>query len=179
MKVQNISRNRKHERGISLLETVIAAALMIIGIGGVMSLFTVGASKNMSQGTQASRCTEYAQDKMEQLMALSFSDTNSDTTVIPTYTNTLATGTGLTSGGSVYPSAATTGYVDYVTEGSGTGAAIYSTQQTNSAYMRQWSIVLNSTDSNIKTITVSVKSLQSVVPGAAPTTTLVSMKKSF
>lgn len=180
MKARSGSQSRKHERGISLLETVVAAALMIIGIGGVMSLFTVAASKNMSQGTQASRCTEYAQDKMEQLMALSFSatltDTTSDTTQIPTAPTG---GYGLTPGGSIYPNAPTSGYVDYVTEGTGTGSAIFSTQQTTSAFVRQWSIVQNASDSNILTITVTVKSLQAVNTGAAPLTTLVSMKTKF
>ena len=176
MKLRVGSLNRKRERGISLLETVVAAGLMIVGIGGVMSLFTVGASKNMSQGTQASRCTEYAQDKMEQLMALSFTDTTSNTTVIPTATTG---GVGLTPGGSIYPNTFTANYVDYVTEGTGSTAAIFTTLQSNSAYERQWSIVSNATDPNIVTITVTVQSLQSVDRGAAPLTTLVSMKTKF
>jgi Tfp pilus assembly protein PilV len=189
MKVKGCFRSRKHERGMSLLETIVAATVMLIGIGGVMALFSVAGLKNASQGTQATRTTEYAQDKMEQLMALQFSDSSSDTTVVPTSSvstcvATTCTGLGgaLAAGasvGSTYPNAVTVGYVDYVTEGTGTGSAIYSTKQSNSAYMRQWSIAANSTDANIKTITVTVVSLRSVDQGPTPATTLVSRKTNF
>ncbi len=78
-----LSRDRKRERGMSLLETLVAASVMLIGITGVMALFMVVAATNQGQGTQATRCTEYAQDKMEQLMALNFEDAASNTAVIP------------------------------------------------------------------------------------------------
>ena len=183
MNIRKDSRNRNSERGISLLETLIAAVVMIIGIGGVMSLFAVGASKNMSQGTQASRCTEYAQDKMEQLMALQFNDTTSDTTKVITATSG---GSGLAPGGVAYPGTPQSMYFDYVSEVPGSGAVI-STSSSGASYLRQWTIVSNATDSNIVTITVWVKSLQSVDSGGAsgsaaslaPITTLVSMKTNF
>jgi Tfp pilus assembly protein PilV len=170
MKVRTGSGSRKHERGISLLETLFAAAVMLVGIAGVMALFTVAAMKNVSQGSQTTRCTDYAQDKMEQLMALSFSDTTSNTTQVPTAPTG---GPGLAVG-----SSPTVGYFDYVTEGTGTGAAIYPTVQTSSAYKRQWTIALT-TDPNIKTITVTVTALQKLDTGAIPTTTLVSQKTFF
>jgi len=177
------SRNRNSERGISLLETLIAAVVLIIGIGGVMSLFAVAASKNMSQGTQASRCTEYAQDKMEQLMALQFSDAASDTRYIIT---AASGGSGLSSGGVAYPGTPPDKYFDYVSEVPGSGAAI-STSSSGASYLRQWTIVQSATDNNILTITVWVKSLQSVDNGGvsgsatslAPMTTLVSVKTRF
>jgi Tfp pilus assembly protein PilV len=160
-----------------MLETLVATMVMLIGISGLMALFAIAAKKNVSQGSQASRCTEYAQDKMEQLMALSATDTTSNTTQVPT----VATGgTGLTpNGGSVYPNAVTLQYVDYVTEGQGSGSAIYSSPQTNSAYVRQWSIVPSASDSNILTITVSVKALFTADAGQTLTTTLVSQKTKF
>ena len=112
-------------------------------------------------------------------MALSFGDTYSDTPQVPASTVSTcssSTCTGLTApGGST--TTATVGYVDYVTEGSGTGAAVYSTQQTNSSYMRQWSIVL--TNANLKTITVKVTALGKIDVAAAPTTTLSSQKANF
>jgi prepilin-type N-terminal cleavage/methylation domain-containing protein len=81
MMVRTGSRSQKRQRGFSLLETVVAAAVMLIGIGGAMSLFMVVAMKNASQGSQATRCTEYAQDKMEQLMTTPFASlaSSSDT----------------------------------------------------------------------------------------------------
>ncbi|HUO59101.1 MAG TPA: hypothetical protein VMU24_00445 [Candidatus Acidoferrales bacterium] len=178
--------SQKNERGLSLLETVFAAFVMLVGISGVMSLFTVAAMKNASQGTQATRCTEYAQDKVEQLMALPFADADADTTVIPTcdpdagMTGCNAGGTGLKVGGST--TTATTGYVDYITEGNGSGNAVYSTQQSSSNYARMWSIA---TDANgNKTITVVVKSLRvgdisAAGQNLAPSTSLVSVKTNF
>jgi type II secretory pathway pseudopilin PulG len=158
---------------MSLLETLVAASIMLIGISGVMALFMVVAATNMGQGTQATRCTEYAQDKMEQLMALNFLDTSSNTTVLPVQSSG---GTGLTIGG--YPTA---GYVDYITEGSGTGATIYSAQQSSSAYVREWSIAYLASDptNNTKTITVTVNALTNVGRGIAPTTTIVAMKTNY
>ncbi len=181
MKVHAFSRIRKHERGMSLLETLVAAAVMLVGIGGVMSLFMVAAIKNQSQGSQATRCTEYAQDKLEQLMALSYTnaltDTYSDTTQIPTSTVSTCTTpvcTGLANGGNT--TTPTTGYMDYVTEGTGVGAAIYATKQSNSNYQRLWSIAQTG---SVKTITVTVTALGSVDKGLAPSTTLASQKTSF
>ena len=193
MKVRAFPRSRNHERGISMLETMIAAAVMLVGIGGMMSLFMVATVKNQSQGSQATRCTEYAQDKMEQLMALSWGDTCSDTTSVPTKSPippqscptfcTTATCTGLTANGGgtppLLPSNPVAGYVDYVTEGSGVGTEIYPTQQSSSVYIRQWSIVPVATSTYVKTITVTVTALGRVDMGVAPSTTLVSQKTNF
>lgn len=180
-----LSKNRKRERGMSLLETVVAASIMLIGIGGMMALFAVVAASNMGQGTQASRCTEYAQDKMEQLMALNWENTASDTTVIPV---AALGGMGLTVGGGTNPStpvstctATNSCYVDYITEGSGSGATIYTTKQSGSMYMREWSIALLASDAtnNTKTITVTVTALTNVGRGIAPTSTVVGLKTNY
>lgn len=173
------SGNRKRERGMSLLETVIAASIMMIGIGGVMALFAVVAATNMGQGTQATRCTEYAQDKMEQLMALNFADTASNTTVLPVQSSG---GTGLAVGGGTNPASPVTNYVDYITEGSGSGAAINSTKQSNSVYMREWSVAYLASDStnNTKTISVTVTALTAnVLRGLTPTSTVVGLKTNY
>jgi hypothetical protein len=179
---------------MSLLETVVAAAIMLIGIGGMMALFAVVAATNMGQGTQASRCTEYAQDKMEQLMALNWENTASDTTVVPVVSSG---GMGLTVGGGPLPlspsspvstcTATNSCYVDYITEGTGSGATISTTKQSNSMYIRQWSIALWSGDptNNTKTITVTVTALTTVQAlrnggtGLAPSSTVVGLKTNY
>jgi Tfp pilus assembly protein PilV len=163
---------------MSLLETLVAASVMLIGITGVMALFMVVAATNKGQGTQATRCTEYAQDKMEQLMALNFEDAASNTTVLPVVASG---GTGLAVGGGTNPSSPVTNYVDYITEGSGSGATIYSTLQSNSAYMREWSVALLASDStnNTKTITVTVTAITNGARGITPTTTLVALKTNY
>src|SRR5262249_20926422 len=83
------------QRGLSLIETMVAVLILLIGIVSVMSLFAVAMKQNTNQGDFATRTTEYCQDKMEQLLALSFSDSATDTTVYPPATSG---GTGLGSG---------------------------------------------------------------------------------
>ena len=158
---------RRRERGFSLLETIFACAIMLIGISGVMALFTVAAVKNQSQGDQATRTTEYAQDKMEQLMGLSFGDSTSDTTQYPTATSG---GTGLTVGGSVGGTSANK-YSDLVdSNGQITTSGV-------AAYTRQWQVQVDGTG-KIKTITVYVVSRR-FPPDVAPSTTLISQRTDY
>jgi|GEM_PF-397426 Tfp pilus assembly protein PilV len=203
------SKSKKtRQGGFSLLETLIACIVLIVGVSGVMALFTVAAMRNANQGDDATRTTEYAQDKMEQLMTLSFADTISDTTASPTCTPAVSpavalppgctptssgvttTGLGLnalgTTYGSVYPAAAVTGYVDYIGS-SGT----YSISSAGAQYIRQWKIVDSSVADattggpSIKTITVSVLSLRTLgrtngnTTVFSPKTILISQKASF
>jgi prepilin-type N-terminal cleavage/methylation domain-containing protein len=162
-------------RGMSLIETMIAMTILLIGLVSVMSMFTVSVAQNANQGEFATRTTEYAQDKMEQLLALSFSDTATNTTVYPPVsTGGTGLGSGLTAGntvGSVDTSGtATTGYVDYLDS---TGTLL--TSSTGWFYKRQWSISLNATGT-LKTITVVAITSAQAGRGVMPSTTLVSFK---
>lgn len=164
----------KSERGSSLIEMMMAALVLLLGIVPLMSVFGVAISQNSGYVDIAIRTSFYAQDKIEQLMALSFADAASDTTQYPTST---VGGTGLggtmagtTTVGSVSPAAPVAGYVDYVTfQGK------LQTAATGAKYQRQWSISTDATG-NLKTITVSVTVLQWGQQGIAPSTTLVCMK---
>jgi len=132
-KPMTTQNERRHdERGLTLIETMIAAAILLIVVVGVLNLFTMAITTNQQQGNIATRTTEYAQDKMEQLMALSFNDRTSNTTVFPV---TPTGGTGLVSGGSIPPAAPLAGYVDYLDENGNllTGVA-------GASYVRQWQI---------------------------------------
>lgn len=140
------------QAGVSLLETLIATSILLVGVVGVMSLFSVSALQNANQGENATRTTEYAQDKMESLMALSFNDGSTDTR---TYPAGATGGTGL--GGTMAASATVGGlsigspvsnYVDYLDT-----AGTLSTSSTNAAYIRVWQITTDST-ARVKTITV-------------------------
>ncbi len=164
---------RTTERGFSLLEAMIAVFILLIGITGLMSLFVVAAAKNSGQGEQATRTTEYAQDKMEQLLALNYTDTTSQVVGAATICQTCpgyVSGAGLSNG---------TTYVDYVTSG-----GVISGTSTNAAYTRQWKIEPDATNPTnpIKTITVTVTANFSVDIGAggrslAPSTTLIAVKQ--
>src|SRR5216117_3277354 len=106
------SRKKKSQAGVGLVETLIALALLLIASAGIMTMATVAMSTTESQGHLAARTAEYAQDKMEQLLALQYGDTNTDTTVFPAVIG--AGPAGLTPGGSLSTTAPVAGYVDYL-----------------------------------------------------------------
>src|SRR6266852_10005356 len=93
-----LSRSRKAQAGLTVMETVIALAMLVIVATGVMGLAAVAVSTTETQGHLAARTAEYSQDKMEQLLALKFCDggtngiSGTDTTVFPAVAGT---GTGL------------------------------------------------------------------------------------
>src|ERR1017187_1772872 len=89
------------QSGMSLLETMVALVILIIATVGILTLGMVALSTTENQGHLAARTSEYSQDKLEQLISLAWSDTASDTTVLPIGTS----GTGISVGGSSDPSA--------------------------------------------------------------------------
>ena len=166
---------RRNDCGATLIETVVALLILLIGVMSVLGLLTVAVAQNWNMGDRATRTTEYAQDKMEQLLALNFTDSASNTAVYPTAT-TGGTGLGGVMAGSTTVGGVVSGtpvsqYVDYI-DSSGN----LQTTSTGALYSRQWSISTNATG-NLKTVTVVVRALvSSVNGGGAPVTTLVSMK---
>jgi hypothetical protein len=163
------------ERGTTLLETVIALIILLIGVVATMGVLSIAVTQNWNQGDRSTRTTEYAQDKMEQLLALNFNDGASNTAVYPT-ASTGGSGLGGTMSGNSTVGGVTSGspiaqYVDYI-DASGN----LQTTSTGALYIRQWSISTN-TSANLKTITVVARAMISTTTGAmTPTTTLVSMK---
>ena len=166
---------RHGEHGATLIETVVAMLILTIGVVGVMGALAVVVVQNWNQGDRATRTTEYAQDKMEQLLALNLNDGASNTAVYPTASSG-GSGLGGSMAGNATVGGVTSGspvsqYVDYVdTSGN------IQTSSTNALYIRQWSISTNA-GGNLKTITVVTRALVSAVNGGgAPSTTLVTMK---
>jgi hypothetical protein len=106
------------ESGITLIETMIACAILIVGMAGLMGLTSMAMSITENQGHLGARTTEYAVDKMEQLLELTYGDAQSNTTFFPS-TNVGGTGLGgiLAVGasvGSANPQAPVVGYTDYL-----------------------------------------------------------------
>src|ERR1700751_1088025 len=101
MRLHRSMRNDNHrsnpQAGISLIETMIALALLLVAAAGIMTMATVAMSTTETQGHLAARTAEYAQDKMEQLLALQYPDTQTDTTIFPSAIT--GAGTGLKAGG--------------------------------------------------------------------------------
>lgn len=184
--------NMLTERGVTLMETMVAAVMLMIAAAGLLPIFALGIQATHQQGDMATRTTEYAQDKMEQLLNLNsininsdgFNDGTTDTTVFPanpsgcTGTGTNICGLGGTmlansTVGAIPPAAAVSKYVDYLDLN---GNLL--TSSTGAYYTRQWSISTDST-ATLKTITVVATSSQTAgVKGNAPSTKLVCVKSS-
>jgi hypothetical protein len=171
---------------MSLLECMIALVILLVVATGVMGLAAIATSTTETQGHLASRTTEYAQDKMEQLLSLKFCDgptDGTDTTVFPAAVN--AGGTGLAgcnnpganpptalAGGSLDPTAPATGYVDYLDS---SGNLVSSSG--NWEYIRVWRISVPSGSSGMKQISALAQAHYSVgKDGQVPQSTLVVLK---
>ena len=151
---------------MTLIESMLAAVILLVGVIAIMRLMAVAVGQNLSQGDVQTRVSEYCEDKMEQLMALSYSDVSSNTTVFPP---TTTGGVGLTPGGNSSLSSPVSGYSDYLDI---SGNLLSSS--TGAYYQRVWSISQNA-GGNLKTITVTVGITDNTLV-AAPTTTLVCLK---
>jgi type II secretory pathway pseudopilin PulG len=179
-------RNRKSQTGLTLMETMVALAMMLIVATGVMGLAGAAVSTTETQGHLAARTAEYAQDKMEQLLALKFCDggtdgkSGSDTTVFPAV---VGTGTGLAgcsdmtnavplAGGNLTPTAPAAGYVDYL-DASGNLVGVAATWE----YVRVWQITVPAGSTHLKQITVLTQVAREVgFNGRLPQSTVVALK---
>jgi len=149
-------KKQKSQAGMTLVETMVALAMLLVVTIGVMSVAAVAVTTTENQGHLAARTAEYAQDKMEQLLALRFCDGTSDTTVIPTSS---AGGQGLAgcvgatttpqAGGGLSTTAPTAGYVDYLDASGNLVAAA-----ANWEYIRVWQISIPAGSNNLKQIDV-------------------------
>lgn len=167
---RNDTRTRNSQAGVSLIETMIALALLLIAAAGIMTMATVAMSTTETQGHLAARTAEYAQDKMEQLLALQYPDANTDTTVFPS--TITGAGTGLSVGGGMNPNAPVAGYSDYVDKsGNPVGAG------GNWQYVRVWQIT--QVGANMKQISVVTQVRYAVGQSGVLPRSVVSCLKSF
>jgi hypothetical protein len=117
-------RRLAREEGTTLIETTIACGILLVVLAGLMSMGTLATMHTENQGHLAPRTTEYAQDKMEQLLSLAYGNISSNTVLFPTAG---AGGSGLAVGGSSNTAAPAANYVDWLAQdgsllGGGTAA---------------------------------------------------------
>lgn len=154
---------------MTLIETMVACLVLMVGVVAMMGLFGVATRENATQGRQVVWLTTYAENKLAQLMALDFTDSTTDTTRWPAVPSG---GTGLcalppgTSCGSVDPAVPLPGFMDFLD-----AAGNLLSDARGAAFVRQWQIVADGTGT-AKTITVTVRPLVGPTGGA----TLVATK---
>jgi hypothetical protein len=99
------------ERGTTLIETAIASGILLVVMAGLLSMAALATTYTENHGHLEARTTEYAQDKMEQLLALAFTDAVSDTVLFPAG---VSGGSGLATGGGTNTAAPVNQYVDWL-----------------------------------------------------------------
>ena len=179
------------DRGVTLIETMVAVFVALVGVFGLGSVIFEATVFNKNQGTENTRATIYAQDKIESLLALDFVNCSKSASSQPASCNTTGITAsewtqGLLTGGSVTPlqlecpaAGPLVGYVDYL-DGAGlriTGSDCAATSSVSVAYVRQWEIhALPSSGPALKQVTVAVYSQSAVTAlGARPIAVLTSV----
>jgi len=159
------------ETGSSLVEVVVALLILLTLAAGLFSMAGIALAQSENYGHLAARTSEYAQDKMEQLLVLSYGDTTSDTRVFPA---AVAGGTGLTVGGSIDPNAPVAGYVDYLDARGNLLVVAGATPPANWFYQRLWQVVTVS--GTLKEVRVRAIVARAIGRTQRPAATLVTLK---
>jgi prepilin-type N-terminal cleavage/methylation domain-containing protein len=166
-------RSARRDAGFTLIETMVALCVLLIVAAGLLPLGLIAVTTTENQGHLLARTTEYAQDKLEQLMSLTYGDSTSDTRVFPA---TELNGSGLTVGGSSNPDAPVALYVDYL---DAEGTLIPSVGVTAPAgwyYKRVWAVAQPAANLKRITVTVTVRTAVAGGIGLVPRATVAVLK---
>ena len=160
------------ERGTTLIETAIASGILLVVMAGLLGMAALATTYTENHGHLEARTTEYAQDKMEQLLAIAYTDQVSNTVTFPA---TPTGGTGLAVGGSLDTAAPVNGYVDWLKQdGSLLGGG--ATPPADWFYERVWQITSLAAGMKLITVTSTVRS--SVGSALIPRSTVAALKSS-
>src|SRR5579875_9069 len=195
-----LTRHWPDDRGLSLIETMVAVLIALFAVFSLGAIIFTASVTGKNQGSEATRATIYAQDKMEKLLSLGaqtqtplnppdFTSCTKPASSQPSQCNTTGISggswtTGLLAGGSISAttpscSSVTPGYADFLdangmqlTGGGCSGLA-------NVAYILQWQItdlVPPAGAPAMKQITVAVFALSAENPvGGQPIIVLTSV----
>jgi len=165
-------RTLKNERGTTLIETVIAVSLLLVVMIGLLSMAALATVYTENHGHLEARTTEYAQDKMEQLLTLVYTDQVTNTIVFPAAPSG---GSGLSLGGSSDTNAPVASYVDWLAQdGSLLGGGV--TPPATWFYERVWRITQLKPGVKEVLVTATVKS--AVGNALVPRSSVVALKSS-
>ncbi len=170
-------------RGVSLVETMIAVLVAFIVMSSVGAVVFSSMVANKNQGTEVTRMTALAQEKMEQLVRLSFGDTSTNTTLV----SDTGWAIGLTPNTSTNldqlaacPASGTAnvGYVDFLdNDAQPLAGACADAFVSGFGYQRRWKVTNVPSVAGLKQVTVIVYSLNAVrASGAPPTVALTTLK---
>ena len=173
----------KGSRGVTLVETMMAVLVAFIAMASVGAVVFSSMVANKNQGTETTRITALAQEKIEQLVRLAYSDTTTNTTLI---TDT-GWAIGLTSNTSTDLTQLTAcpttgssniGYVDFLDNNAQPLSGACATAIAGGfGYVRRWKITTVSGVTGLKQVTVVVYSLNAVQAGSAkPSVSLTTFK---
>lgn len=148
----------RNQDGLTLIETAFAVSILLAVMAGLLGMSAMATKITENEGHLSARTTEYAVDKMEQLLQLTYADSQSNTTLFP---STTSGGTGLAVGGSSSPSTPVTGYTDYLDE-KGNPLCTSSTPCTSTPpsdwyYERVWQVSTPSANLKMITCTATIK----------------------
>ena len=162
---------RPTDAGSMLVETMVALAILLIAMAGLLAMDGIATNFTENYGHLASRTAEYAQDKMEQLLVLAYGDEDGDTRVFP---SAASGGTGLKVGGSSNPAAPAAKYVDYLDVNGNLLASVGTTAPAGWYFKRVWAV--SSPSTNLKQVTVTVTVAVAFGRLKPPQSTMVALK---
>ena len=175
MTAPKASNTLREDAGSSLVEVVVALFILLTLAAGLFSMAALALTQSENQGHLAARTAEYAQDKMEQLLVLTFGDVMTDTRTFPA---TALGGTGLAVGGSINPAAPVAGYVDYLDARTQPLRRSHidpcATPPANWFYQRLWQVT--SLSATLKEVRVMAIVARSIGRKQRPSATLVTLK---
>ena len=183
-------RSRSEDRGVSLIETMIAVVIALVGVFSLGQVVFLSMVQDKNQGSEVTRATIYAQDKMEKLLSLDFASCTLAASSQPATCNTTNIGAsgwtqGLLQGGQTGPplvascptTGASIGYIDFLDANGiqvpgATPATSCSAMASNPvAYIRMWQVtdMASTGGPAIKKVAVSVYAQSAVsAPGGKP-----------
>lgn len=171
------------DRGVTLVETMVAILVAFIVMSSLGAVIFSSMVANKNQGTEVTRMTALAQEKTEQLLRLGYSDTTTNTTLITD--GGWAIGLTTNSGTDLAQlsdcpgaGAANVGYVDYLdNNGQPVSGVCADVLAAGFGYQRRWRIANVAGVTGLKQISVVVYAPNAVrAGGRTPSVSITTLK---